>query len=87
MSKRIDSLKPNSRITLQFNGRGGNRTRREPALFLGVTGTGDDRRAKFRSFDDYNFRTYEWEAYRFEGFWAYGSSADRLQLISVDGEV
>ena len=74
--KRIDSLKPGTTRELQFNAefQGPGRAYREEATFLGIEGTGDERRARFDS-------GYEWEAYRYNGHWAYGSSAETLRLI------
>lgn len=82
MAKRIDSLTPDTEVTLRFHHRGNSYD--EAATFLGISGEGDDRRARFRSADTETLtagRTYEWEAYRYNGHWAYGTSADRLSLV------
>jgi hypothetical protein len=60
--KRIDSLKPGTKVVLQF-GREfqfGD-AEQEEATFLGI----------------------EWEAYRYNGRWAYGSSAESLRLVRI----
>jgi hypothetical protein len=75
--KRIDSLKPGTKVVLQF-GREfqfGD-AEQEEATFLGIEGTGDDRRAKFR-------QDFDWEAYRYNGRWAYGTSAESLRLVRI----
>ena len=81
--KRIDSPKPDTQVTLKFcaemQGRGAEYV--ETAVFKGVTGEGDERRATFESMD--GSRVYEWDAYRFNGHWAYGSSAETLRLVAV----
>lgn len=80
---RIDRLAPDTLVRLRFVGRWGNETREEWARFLGIDGTGDERLAKFRSFyDGKPGGTYDWEAYRYSGRWAYGTSADPLQLVN-----
>lgn len=73
----IDSLKPGTKVTLGFN------DGEEPARFLRIEGTGPGRRAYFRSLEG-RPRQYEWAAYRFQGRWVYGTSADRLRLVSVE---
>lgn len=81
--KRIDSLKPGTKVTLrfmrEFQGTG---SYDEDAIFEGITGTGDDRLATFSSTGDFS-----WSAYRFNGRWAYGSSAETLRLVAIHGEV
>lgn len=72
MAKRIDSLKYGQRVNLRFHGRA---TREEDAIFRGIDGDGEDRRATFEQ------DGFIWTAYRYQGHWAYGSSADRLQLL------
>jgi hypothetical protein len=85
--KRIDSLKPGTKVTLRFNGQYGNGTYEEPATFLGIEGTGDDRTAQFETDTELNATgRYTWSAYRFKGFWAYGSSAERLTLVEILSE-
>lgn len=48
----------------------------EDVLLVKVEGTGDDARATFKDEE-----IGEWEAYRYKGRWAYGSSAERLIVI------
>lgn len=77
---RIDTLKAGSTVELVF------RYGVERAVFLGITGTGDDRRARFLQLN-VDGEPYEWEAYRYNGRWAYGTSADRLTLYAVLCEI
>ena len=78
MSNRIDSLKSLSAVVLDFNGKF-----TEPAVFLGIEGEGDDRRAKFAQPTEHTESGYyTWDAYRYNGKWAYGTSAERLSLVS-----
>jgi hypothetical protein len=82
---RIDNLPVGAAVLLQF---GTDRFHYQAAaLFLGVTGKGDDRLARFAQVNvsDEPARVYEWEAYRYLGGWVYGSSADRLRLVAVLG--
>jgi hypothetical protein len=75
---RIDNLAVGSEITLRFHGSNGNQTHEETFIFRGISGEGDERRATFQysgNVDDV------WEAYRYNGRWAYGSSADRLSIV------
>jgi hypothetical protein len=50
----------------------------QDAKLLKLEGEGDDARATFKDEDG-----MEWEAYRYNGRWAYGSSANRLQVLGV----
>lgn len=81
MARRIDSLEAGSAVVLEFVGSMGNATYTEKSVFQGIEGTGDKRRARF--VDNQTAVPFEWEAYRFNGHWAYGSSADRLRLLEV----
>lgn len=74
---RIDSLVPGTEVTLDF----GHYT--ETAKFLSLRGGGVERTASFKSTDT-DGREYEWEAYRYQGHWVYGTSADRLRLVKVN---
>lgn len=81
--QRLDRIAAGSFVRLNFNNR-----YEEKAVFLGVEGTGDKRRAKFLSTTDPGKGIggkgyYEWEAYRYNGGWAFGSSAERLILDEV----
>lgn len=53
----------------------------ENAIFLGIEGTGNDRKAKFVSRAGSSGSTYNWSAYRFNGRWSYGSSADYMKIL------
>jgi hypothetical protein len=79
----IDDLRRGQTVVLRFCGSRelGNQPYTETARFNGVIGRGEDRRAVFESRD--GDRTYTWNAYRFEGEWAYGSSAEPLRLVRV----
>lgn len=83
MAKRIDSLKPGTTVTLKFHGSKslGNDPYIQDAVFLGVYGVGDDRRARFMSVEAKIYDPGGWDAYRFNGHWAYGTSAERLTLV------
>lgn len=76
--KKIDNLESGQAVRLQFNGK-----RIEAALFVSMIDAdkGDDRRARFVQIA--GDQSYEWDAYRYNGGWAYGSSAQRLSLVEV----
>lgn len=76
--KRIDSLEPGTLVHLRF-GRElqGDGAEIEAAVFMGIDGTGEERRAWF------NQSGFEWGAYRYEGRWVYGSSAESLRLVEI----
>jgi len=85
--KRIDSLQPETPVRLKFCAefQGKDAAYEEDAVFVKLEGSGNERRATFRTTDtswsgEY---TYEWRAYRFNGRWAYGSSAETLRLLEV----
>ncbi len=84
---RIDKLAPLSTVTLAFAGNLGEPAQ-ERAIFIGVFGEGDERRARFIQLSAASAvsgrPTFEWEAYRYQGRWAYGSGADRLSVVSRD---
>lgn len=80
---RLDKITPGSVVTLQFHEGAGQDSYEDTVLFLGVEGSGNERRAKFMS-QTGGTATYTWEAYRYNGRWAYGTSADRLSVICVD---
>jgi hypothetical protein len=81
--KRIDSLKPETPVRLKFCAelQGPGSEYEEDAVFVRLEGTGETRHAVFRTKG--LFSDYEWEAYRFKGRWAYGSSAETLRLVAV----
>lgn len=76
----IDKLQPGTQVTLGFAQRG--KSSEEPAVFVKLTGEGESRHATFRQ-DDKNGNPYEWDAYRNNRRWVYGSSAQRLSLVSA----
>lgn len=85
---RLDKVRPGSFVRLGLDG--GGRRSEELAIFLRVSGEGDDRRAFFVQPNPYGTDVFTWEAYRYHGltgqgsgYWAYGSSADRLRLLEV----
>lgn len=79
---RIDKLEPGAHVRLYFTSTYGNQEREEDAVFVGITGDGDDREATFRQ-PDSDSEPFEWQSYRYDGYWAYGSSAERLVLVEV----
>lgn len=75
----IDKLIPGTITMLRFKGR-----TFEYAKFIGITGDGDSRRAEFEQFNP-SGEKFRWEAYRYNGGWAYGTGADRLGVEHVYG--
>lgn len=86
---RLDTLERGSFVLLDFNGQ-----YEERAMFVGIVGEGDDRHARFVTIDTLEPRPrvsgghyykgyYEWEAYRYNGRWAFGTSAEPLRLLEV----
>lgn len=85
---RIDKLASGAFVTLDCAGRYEQR-----ALFVGIVGEGDARRARFVSnshgagngnvLREDATGYYEWEAYRYNGGWAFGTSAERLRVLEV----
>lgn len=84
---RIDRLERGAFVELDINGR-----YIERAMFIGIVGEGDARRARFVSafkgegnaITEGDRKGYaEWEAYRYNGRWAYGSSAERMTVEAV----
>lgn len=80
MARRIDSLVTGDKVVLEFTGSMGNSGYTDTVVFKGIEGEGDKRRATFADVYD---ASSEWQAYRYNGYWAYGSSADRLRLLEV----
>lgn len=80
MARRIDSLAIGTKVLLEFTGSMGNSGYTETMIFKGIEGEGDKRRATFADVYD---ASNEWQAYRYNGGWAYGTSADRLRLLEV----
>lgn len=84
---RIDQLTPGDIVTLGFclqarNTMTSPRMDEETAMFVGHIGYGVDRRAEFAQLDGQG-KVYNWEAYRYNGGWAFGSSANRLRLLGL----
>ncbi len=75
---RIDTLTVGTKVRLDFGG-----DYEEEATFMGITGTGDDRRATFESVDEDRHDVYTWQAYRYNRRWAFGTSAQTLSLVKV----
>lgn len=74
---RIDTLVIGQVVTLNFADR-----YTQNLVFGGIKGDGDDRRAKFIGvYVEGN--AYDFEAYRVNGRWCFGSSAERLYLDEV----
>ena len=72
-AKTINGLKAGETVNLQFHGskRLGNEAYQDEYTFIEFTGEGDDKRAIFND---------GMEAYRCNGYWAYGTSAERLSV-------
>lgn len=87
---RFDNLTPGSVIEIQtFYGAQPHEV--ETAAFLGIYGEGDGRNAKLATVSkhpksDGTHPIIEWEIYRYNGRWAYGTSADRISLVRVIAE-
>jgi hypothetical protein len=82
MGIRIDTLNPGDTVLLDFGKDAGPD---EEAVFMRIIGEGDNRRAEFVSMDTSGPAPslYVWQAYRYNGRWAYGTSADPLRLVRV----
>lgn len=82
--ERIDNLKPGTIVVLDTG-----YDEPERAIFLGIDGEGDEREARFAQFlaGPGPARIQEWQAYRFNGRWAYGSGASALKLVDTLGEL
>jgi hypothetical protein len=73
MAKRIDSLVPGQKAQLKLVGSKslGNSESVVDVEFVRIDGQGETREAVFTDFS----------IYRFQGRWAYGTSAERAQLV------
>jgi len=76
-TRQIARLTPGEACVLKFQTSNGAFT--EDVKFVSLSEDGQS--AIFRSHDDDNAPAYDWEAYRFQGRWCYGSSAQRLSLV------
>ena len=61
----------------------GNEPYSEDAVYIGRSGDGEDARITFETRAPQPVGTYRWEAYRFEGHWVYGTSAEELRLLGT----
>jgi hypothetical protein len=78
MAKRISSKNVGQMFDLKFVGMMGNATHEETNELVEVIDEGtESARAVFR----FAHSDSTWEAYRFNGRWAYGSSAEPLRVI------
>lgn len=75
---RIDDLTGGEQVLLGFKD-----DVSEPAMFVRHEGEGEDREAVFSQQHEVTGEDFEWKAYRYQGRWAYGTSADRLRLVRV----
>ena len=82
MAKRIDILKPRELVRVKFHGskRFGNEPYELDLVFLEVKGQGEDRRAVF-AYDIDSTDQDQFEAYRSENRWCYGTSSERLSIV------
>lgn len=80
-SHRLDRIAPGSTLEITTFYRNAPHDP-ERVVFLGIEGSGDDRRAKFMQTGP-DGKPFTWDAYRYGGRWAYGSSADRLRVDAV----
>lgn len=75
-------------VELRFGGSRelGNPPYFEQVQFLRIEGSGEDRRAVFRSRTSRGaaVESFDWEAYRFEGRWVYGTSAEPLRVVALE---
>jgi hypothetical protein len=81
---RIDHLVPGSFVELEIN-----EASVEQAMFVRIDGSGEHRHAVFCQILTTTTgapRTYEWEAHRYNGHWAYGTSSQPLRLERVISE-
>lgn len=77
-TNRIANLTPGAEVTLRFATYGGSHD--EVVTFVSLSE--DGQRATFHTDDREDLNGYDWEAYKFNGRWAYGSSAGRLSIVA-----
>lgn len=77
MGKRLDSIAPGESVTVKFHGSKilGNDSYTLDLVLSQRTGSGEDRRVTFADGND------TFEVYRYDGHWAYGTSAERLSIV------
>lgn len=83
--KTIDRLTPGSEVTIEFQGSKslGNEPYTLDLEFVGIIDNAngwDNRRATFRD------GNYTFDLYRYNGRWAYGSSAEPARLLDIISE-
>lgn len=76
-TKRIDTLHPLTKVVLRFGPRD-----MQEAVFVGMNGEGDDRKAVFMSVNREGY-PFEWEAHRANNRWCYGSNGGALAVEEV----
>lgn len=85
---RIDQLVPGDQVTLGFCSNSKDLAYTEPAMFVRRDGEGSGRTATFEQARDDLGGRFEWTAYRFQTganeYWAFGTSAGRLRLMTLD---
>ena len=82
MSKRLGSIPVGHFVKIHFRGSKslGNEPYDEVAQVVAHLGDGDNERVRLSALG-YGGADIDFEAYRFEGHWAYGSSAERLSVL------
>jgi len=82
---KIDNLKPCTLVELEFSNQW-SLSEKEPstehAVFVGMSGSGDERLAEFISPTNSD-QMFTWSAYRYKGRWVYGSGAAPVRLVNV----
>jgi hypothetical protein len=83
----LDDLTGDDEITVMLRFCGspqlGNEPHAESAVYIGRSGVGADARLTFETRSPHPVGTYRWDAYQFEGHWAYGTSAEELRLLET----
>lgn len=75
--KRISDKWVGSTLKLALHGNDPRYKSIDECVLVKIEGDGDDARATFR-----DAAGMEWQAYRFRGRWAYGSSANRVSVVN-----
>ncbi len=76
----IKSLKPGQQLILTFKNASNKVISEEEATFVSYAKNGDEQTATFSQVNPTTGKTYEWDAYRFQNRWVYGSSAEPLSI-------